>query len=275
LGGSIFPELSASHNGLTPAANNSTNASFKEAVRHSLKQSIRNTPISQLTERLVLEIEFCAKHYSGTDTSTEDFELLLQESYDFIISQFGSLSVLEVREAFRLAASGVLLVDLTAYYGRFNLQILGKVLKAYSDYRVEELKLASSELKQLPTKTPEYIKYHEQLAEERVEKLKLKVNGVSDHVAIDLVSISDYDFLKGIGKLNLDTGQKKEFVELAKPIYLAELKTLELTTNKFQRNSIKKLINDLQMEVRQSEAMNNLYVRAQRLIVVYYLQGKI
>lgn len=88
---------------------------------------------SEQTVALVrLTLEQCAVAYCGapnTETATID------ECVRFIFAQYGMLDPNEIKEAFRLAASGKTSASLEAYHGQFTARILGGVLSNYLDYR--------------------------------------------------------------------------------------------------------------------------------------------
>lgn len=79
-----------------------------------------------------IDLEFCAATYCGAPNTLPE---TIGEGVKFILSQFSHLGLTEIREAFRLAAAGKIEADLNAFYGLFTIQLLGKVLSAYDDYR--------------------------------------------------------------------------------------------------------------------------------------------
>jgi len=81
---------------------------------------------------MLAEIKFAAVTYCAapnTDSET------CKEGVAFVLSQFSHLNINEIREAFRLAASGKIDASLAAYHGQFSIRILGEVLRAYDDHR--------------------------------------------------------------------------------------------------------------------------------------------
>lgn len=81
---------------------------------------------------LQTQIEHCASAYCGAPSTPVE---TLKEATRFVENQFGHLTVLEIAEAFRMAASGRIEADLKAYHGVFSVRILGEVLAAYEDFR--------------------------------------------------------------------------------------------------------------------------------------------
>ncbi len=78
------------------------------------------------------EVKFCATTYCAAPNTERD---VLEESARFIADKFGHLNINEIREAFRLAAAGLIDASLTTYYGMFSVNILGQILSAYDDHR--------------------------------------------------------------------------------------------------------------------------------------------
>lgn len=95
----------------------------------------READLPKLALFLAAELRFCASTYTG-DVKTS--ELALDEMIRFVIEKFGHLGASEIREAFRMSASGHAFfaeVDLAAYHGVFTINALGKVLATYNNYR--------------------------------------------------------------------------------------------------------------------------------------------
>lgn len=107
------------------------------AVHSGLTLSIRREIAQQgeevATVSLIDELTYCATNFSGARDVPDD---MLDEAAEFVATRFGQLAVVEIREAFRLAAAGEIGdVDMKAYYGQFTIVILGAVLSAYVVYR--------------------------------------------------------------------------------------------------------------------------------------------
>lgn len=79
-----------------------------------------------------MEVEYCADTYCACPNAGD---ATIEESVRFILTQFGYLNIGEIREAFRLAASGKIQANLNAYHGQFSVRLLGEVLSNYADYR--------------------------------------------------------------------------------------------------------------------------------------------
>ena len=64
-----------------------------------------------------------------------DISHLTESCVNFVFSQYQMLSVLEVKEAFLMFASGKLKADLTTYNGKFKVKHLGNLLSSYLVFR--------------------------------------------------------------------------------------------------------------------------------------------
>ena len=97
----------------------------------------------QLVNNLNKAVLFLANNYTGANfkkpLSTENKEII-ESCTEFIISMFPMLAPAELKEAFKLATAGKLKdINITTYYGKFTVQILGDILKAYLKLRNKAL----------------------------------------------------------------------------------------------------------------------------------------
>ena len=73
--------------------------------------------------------------------------ILLFLSVYLIVSMFPMLAPAELKEAFKLATAGKLKdINITTYYGKFTVQILGDILKAYLKLRNKALSKYENQL---------------------------------------------------------------------------------------------------------------------------------
>ena len=72
--------------------------------------------------------------YCGADPAllTDEF---VKEASDNIVRKFSMLGVNEIKEAFRLASNNVISSDLRSFGGRISIQVIGKTLDSYLEYR--------------------------------------------------------------------------------------------------------------------------------------------
>mgnify|MGYP006279815331 CR=1 FL=1 len=87
----------------------------------------------------------CASSYCGMDvksTSITTWDACVK----MVKEDFKNIGVNEIEVAFRLCASGKLNVNMTAYYGKFTVAILGEILRAYvndlRNYNLSEIRKA-------------------------------------------------------------------------------------------------------------------------------------
>lgn len=148
---------------------------------------------------LELELEFCAKFYCGC-RGIEDMDM--EEMVAFVTDRWGHLGVLEIREAFRLAASGTLgEIDMSAYYGTFTGGLLGRILRMYDSFRKSEIiaRMKISDVSSLPTPSVE------SALDMWLKRVSVALSG--DRSAM-IVTVKDYENLVDLGLLCLSRDDK-------------------------------------------------------------------
>jgi hypothetical protein len=88
--------------------------------------------------QLKLAVLVIANTYTGANFKkplNEESEFTLNECSKFIFEFYPMLSLPEITQAFKMAAAQKLDVNIETYYGKFNVSILGQVLKKYMEYR--------------------------------------------------------------------------------------------------------------------------------------------
>lgn len=98
-------------------------------IRH-LKNSI---PITQ-------GLAYCFK-LTGLKTLPSDLER--QVLIDFIVSSYGGMVAEEIKNAFKMACSGKFEVE-TNHYQNFSAEYLGRIMKAYNEWRAKKLGYAQA-----------------------------------------------------------------------------------------------------------------------------------
>ena len=101
----------------------------------------------------------------------------ISEAAAFIYEKFPSLGLSDVWQAFKMVAAEKLEVDLTAYYGRFSIVGIGKMLNAYKAYRNNILSQIQDEM-------------NESEKREREEQLKEELNAKARADALNEFKIS-------------------------------------------------------------------------------------
>ena len=99
---------------------------------------IRTTDEQFVVDTLTFVLPLCAELYCGIK-KTEFNYATLEECSLFIYDHFYNLGVNEIKQAFELcAANKIENVNMTAYYGKFTVAMLGDILTAYTKYRNNE-----------------------------------------------------------------------------------------------------------------------------------------
>jgi hypothetical protein len=80
------------------------------------------------------EVVYSAYTYLGIQESKDDKEVI-GECVRFVKEKFAFIGSGEIRQAFSMCAAGELDVQLRAYYGILTVDLIGKVLSAYREYR--------------------------------------------------------------------------------------------------------------------------------------------
>lgn len=154
---------------------------------------------------LTAELQDCAMQYAGcpnTDTSVFD------EAVEFVVAQFGYLSLGEIRHAFRLAAANELDgVGLETYYGLFTVGMLGKLLAGYKSYRDRITSEVLKAEKEAGFAQAQVVKSEQwdsgKWAARRLEVLQ----GIEDH---GQATAYDYDFFTSAGTIEVTQEQKEQ-----------------------------------------------------------------
>lgn len=212
---------------------------FIKVVATGLDLSISQWQDKKAIKTLIdTTIEFCAENYTSATNLNED---LLKECTLFVFTNFGFLGVEEIKEAFRSAAAGLTNVDLNTYYGKFNINILGKVLNEYKEYRKsiakkiqDEQEATNAELRRAYWESQEGKNKMRTLFLNRISHLKRYP---------DAASAKDYNHFEKLGVLAFTKEEKWWFMEQARE-YIGdnwkrlELEGVEMTDEEFLQNKI-------------------------------------
>ena len=151
-------------------------------------QAIEGNTIAAMVRRderlafgLKLDLEFCAATYCGAPNTLPE---TIGEGVKFVQAQFSHLNLTEIREAFRLAAAKKIDADLSSFYGLFTLQMLGKVLAAYDDYRTAIFREVRAKVAQMED---------EHGNEERAEAMREKFGTIAEQFAALQQSNTKYE----------------------------------------------------------------------------------
>lgn len=171
---------------------------------------------------LELELEFSAKFYCGCQGIGN---MEMSEMVTFVTDRWGHLGVPEIREAFRLAASGVLgEIDMSAYYGTFTGGLLGRILRMYDEFRKSQIiaKFQQGEVLGLPAPGSE------SAMDMWLKRVSLSMSGDRESM---VVTVKDYEKLTELGLLNLTRDEKFDAWERAVLVVKGELQIKLLSRN--------------------------------------------
>ena len=85
-----------------------------------------------------IAIVIIANTYTVSNFGTKLNEIdknIIKSCADFILEFHSGLNIKEIEQAFKIASSGKFDINIETYFGKFNVSILGKVLKAYQQLR--------------------------------------------------------------------------------------------------------------------------------------------
>jgi len=181
------------------------------------------------TVSLIDELTYCATNFSGARDVPDD---MLDEAAEFVSTRFGQLAVVEIREAFRLAAAGEIGdVDMKAYYGQFTIVILGAVLSAYLVYRTRitaGIKRAEAEAEAEAAAATRREQWDEtEWATSRLQTLKQLA--FEDGLTMDDVGEIDYTTLERLGMYTPDPVKKLAAWERSDSAVRSEIATAAMS----------------------------------------------
>tara|TARA_R100001460_G_scaffold10820_1_gene25495 strand:- start:2 stop:769 length:768 start_codon:yes stop_codon:yes gene_type:complete len=107
----------------------------------SLRDVLKSNDEQKIKEQyrtLNIALVIIANTYTGANFGTKLNEIdknIIKSCADFILEFHSGLNMKEIEQAFKIAASGKFDINIETYFGKFNVNILGKVLKAYQRLR--------------------------------------------------------------------------------------------------------------------------------------------
>ena len=111
--------------------------------KHNIRKIVKGCDLSAIKElRSLLSVKllFLANTYTGakfqSPKPTKEEAATILTCTEFVIDMYPQLSLDEIEQAFKMAYSGkVQTKDLETYYGKFTVQLLGKILSSYNKFR--------------------------------------------------------------------------------------------------------------------------------------------
>jgi hypothetical protein len=95
---------------------------------------LRNLNADEVSKGLSLSLRYCAEIYCGIKNDDLN-DSVLSECALFIYRNYKEISVNEIKLAFEMGARNETNVNMVAYYGKFNVSMLGDILSEYNKRR--------------------------------------------------------------------------------------------------------------------------------------------
>jgi hypothetical protein len=172
--------------------------------------------------------------------SQQDEDSILQVMANFVISNYGSLGLDEIRTAFEMAAAKKTKADLRAWNGKFTIDLLGGVLDAYLNHTNRLIQEFDRHKAALPPKNYEReIKQKNEETKKQVIAAYLELKKeYADSLEIDKSKIFYHwgEILVKAGYITFTKEEKIEIYKEARVLTAQALKREMITTN----NSTKK-----------------------------------
>jgi len=232
--------------------------------------------IKVMKNELSLSILVIANTYTGANFDkplSQENEILINECTNFVCEFYPMLSLSEIHKAFKMAVAEKFDINIETYYGKFNVSILGKVLKSYCDYRNKLIQAYEQEKDKLQKKIErEEIERRNEITRKQVVKkyldLKEKYNETGDDLLFRKIKPYWCKILIDKGLINLTDEQKKECWKIAKSQALIQLKTEYAETDSTtRRGSIKHLLKKVEEGVEVDE-VNNISIKWYSIFIV-------
>ena len=108
---------------------------------NSLRDVLKSNDEQRIKEQyrnLNIALVIIANTYTGANFGTKLNDIdknIIKSCADFILEFHSGLNMKEIEHAFKIASSGKFDINIETYFGKFNVSILGKVLKAYQQLR--------------------------------------------------------------------------------------------------------------------------------------------
>lgn len=193
---------------------------------------IRNQDDSLVGPALGVSLSLCAEIYCGIkkDGLNED---VLVECIKFVYRNYKDLGLLEIREAFDLCANNKFdNVNMRAYYGQFNVSMLGDILSAYKSERnkvlnkimYEHERAISGESFMDIIEHKNYVARQEVIAEFKAEIEKKRNGKELKYKTVDDIRIHWPRILIDKGIIELPESRKRELWNEAKDLVMKKLR---------------------------------------------------
>jgi len=187
--------------------------------------AIKNLNEEQAVISISMALRFCAEIYCGIKNDDLN-DNVLTESALFVQRNYKSISVQEIKLAFEMGAKNEIDVNMVAYYGKFNVSMLGDILSEYLKKRNKAiLELEAQHEKNMRGETfmsevnhKNYVARQEVIEEFKAE-LQYRKNGIeSRYKTYEDVRIHWAKILIDNNIIKLDTPTRNKIYDEAKQL---------------------------------------------------------
>lgn len=199
---------------------------------------------------------YTSANFDRQDSRTTD--ILISESANFIIKHYALFSVEEIKQAFELSAAGKIDADLSAYHGKFTIQMLGDILRKYWSFRMNIIARYDSKLTIMRNQQ------RKKDADEKNERTKQEVIDLFKKLKDDYQQTGEFDetqvksfhgkIVSDAGLITFSQQEKLQIYAEAKDNVLKQIKTdvQDISLKPTERRSLKSMLSDV-MQGRQSD----------------------
>jgi hypothetical protein len=215
---------------------------------------IRTLTPEQAIPGLSIVLRYCAEIYCGIKNDDLN-DNVLTESALFIHRNYKSISIEEIKLAFEMGAKNEIDVNMVAYYGKFNVSMLGDILTEYIKHRNKAIsELEAQHEKNMRGETfmsevnhKNYVARQEVIEEFKAE-LEYRKNGIiSKYKTFEDVRIHWAKILIDNNIIKLDTATRKKIYEEAKHIVLRGIQKKAATMkNVYEAKSNRHFLDNLE-----------------------------
>jgi hypothetical protein len=193
---------------------------------------MRNQNDTELGPALGAALSICAEVYCGIKENTLNQNILIECS-KFVYKYYKDLGLLEIREAFEMCANNKFeKVNMKAFYGQFNVSMLGDILSAYKSDRnkvlnkilYEHERAISGESFMDIVEHKNYVARQEVIAEFKAEIEKKRNGKELKYKTVDEIRIHWPRILIDKGIIELPESRKRELWNEAKDLVMKKLR---------------------------------------------------
>lgn len=192
---------------------------------------------------------YTSANFDKQDKTTTD--ILMSESANFVLKNYPMLNPSEIKTAFEFAASHKTNADISTYYGKFTIQMLGDVLNAYFRFRQNAIARVDKKVE---------IEHNRQRKSDADAKNKQTIQDVIDlfgALKTEYQNSGEFNETKiksFQGKILVDAGlitftrqEKVEIYNEAKETVTKQIKTgvQDMTLKSTERRTLKSMLTDI------------------------------